>query len=565
MFFLNRLLHPNNNMQILDNKFAEVIQDPDNNIKYLKVVSSDEYNSSELRNDTLYFINDITDQVFKVNDILDVALSNYGSENHLPTTLWILSVDLEVEEVYLWSGNITTGPFTLRKIWKGFKDGALTFDGTWDYVEGEGYATLHTDAEPFVVLINTLNQLYAFPSLRYKIDGSSEKNRAKLVAPAPGSDDRVLKVSVDKGYGSKLYKEQDQGIIIAFVTTNEMQYSLYYTLYCYISNDSDLKNLIGVNERIFTNNEEIISTYVRRLDDYRVGITYNYYENNAIKAGFRYSKRVMSGVAFHPEFFTVKNKFKPSVILYGATRTDNNNEVPIPTFDMVNRKDNSPLMEFKLTFNNKPIEIQTLNPNDPTSKMPHTFLDDSGFEIVNDFPYGLYLDDKGVPSKAVVKSIYTYQDRLFIQLMGNALPKTPFTLKPSANANTNYYVRYEGNNVAPIADTKDSRVNGWFAFTNGLEYRYNINNVSSPTFGGVEVFWGLHTNLHMSTVSSVFFVTSRKTIDMSFSFSPIISTNEENRLEKVVFVDESIQTPNIGFHVGATVSNVIMGGNIIDV
>ena len=558
----------NANANILEYNFAQVVQDPDNIVKYIKVVSSEEFNSLELRNDTLYFINDINEEVSEVTDILDIALSNYGSEDGEPNTLWVLTVDYEMEMIYLWSSAVNKGLFTIRKVWKGFKNGAMAFDGTWDYVRGKDYSVLFTEAEPFVALIRNDDKLFAFPSLNYKTNGGTYE--AKLIAPAESDPEAtVTYVSVDKGYGSKLFKDTDMGMVICFIQANNGSYKIAYSMYTYPSEDTDTKELIGP-ETIFTQNEAITQVTVQRLNDYRVGITYNYNKtvDNILtyKTGFRYSRREYSGVAFHPEFFEIENKFRPSSILYGAVRTDNKNTVPVPRLALENdRRDNSSTLYFQLGLgseqNPQLVKLEALNPNDPNSKGAITLFADAGFEVVNDYPYGYYEVD-GTPSKAEIEWIRAEGTRLIVKLMGDKMPLTPFVLKPNYQSTYSYLLRFDGS-----ADKQQQYgdVKGWFAFTNGTFYEYKKNPKRSWGASADEIFWGLGTSTFLVDWSSCFYATFMTSITIGVELGFYHSTYNNNHMDSVQFITPTLSEPYIRLNVTSGYSNVMSSGGIIDV
>ena len=565
----------NDEVTELDNNFSSVIQDPTGEIKQLKVVSQEEYNTNETRNDVLYFINNINDQIYALNNIIDVALSNYDSEDGQPNKIWVLIADYEMAEIQLVCGDINGGPYTLKKRWTGFTTGAITFDGVWDFEEENTYATLRTNSEPFVALINEAGKLYLFPSLKYRVDGSEVKhNQAIVIESSTGGN--ITLVSVEKGYGSKLYKSTDLGVVISYVDSSNGTDTAYYDLYSYIDETSDTKTLLNMKRRIFSE-ERIYSMYLRRLSDYCLGLTYNYQETVegqlVNKVGFRFSKKFYSGIAFHPEYFALEPTFKVGPIMYGAVRTDNSDQVPLPQFELLNERELltrnlKPELKFKLAFNGEPINLQVLNPKNPlvkTNSLTDIYAS-SAFEIENDYPYEFFLNN-GVPSKAVVKQITLSEDTVYLTLDGDVMPDTPFKIIPTfKNDSDNINIRYDALNLSTmeVSGQKLSKINGWFAFLNGLSFEYEGKgvigaSVSSDYFNLVTI--GFNSNITSSAYTTAFSNAAADILQLNLNHY----SNYYNLLGNVILITKDYTANSITIQNSFSYTNTLGVVRVIDV
>ena len=565
----------NDEVTELDNSFSSVIQDPTGEIKQLKVVSQEEYNTNETRNDVLYFINNVNDQIYALNNIIDVALSNYDSEDGQPNKIWVLIADHEMEEIQLVCGDIKGGPYTLKKRWAGFTKGAITFDGVWDFEEENTYATLRTNSEPFVALINETGKLYLFPSLKYRVDGSEIKHNQAIVIESP-TGGKITLVSVEKGYGSKLYRSTDLGVVISYVDSSNGIDTAYYDLYSYIDENSDTKTLLNMKRNIFSA-ERIYSMYLRRLSDYCLGLTYNYQETVegqlVNKVGFRFSKKFYSGIAFHPEYFALKPTFKVGPIMYGAVRTDNNNQVPIPQFELLNKKDlltknTEPELKFKLAFNGVPVNLQVLNPNNPSVKTNTltSVYASAAFEIENDYPFEFFLNN-GVPSKAVIKYVKISGDVVYLGLEGSVMPETPFKIIPNFSNNAgNINIRYDALNLSTmeVNHQKLSMINGWFTFLNGLGFEYEGKPISGATistdsFNLVSVMF--NCNISSSAYTTAFSNSSVGKVELSINHN----YSFDNQLENVIIIQKEYTAKTITVQNSFSYNNTLGVVKVIDV
>ena len=351
-----------------DGYIKSSLKDPDKNIEYLKVLSQVDYNTTKPDNNTLYFINNIEEPINQIGLILDVVADTKA--------VWVLtyrkdtSSDVESrDQVILWKSAvvnnvITTGGFYKVKTWNGFIDGKLTLDGYWVFDTEDNFEPyLDTLDEPFVVLISDEKELYGFPSLRFERETSEDEeeddidletidisniSKAFKIAgnadPINGEEEEVLYVSVEKGYCSEAFRGNDQGIIVVYLTRQggSSTTKIKYLQYGYIADDSTEK--VWSTERTILSRANIFGVEVRRLSDYRIGITYCYRDgtddngNPINKSNFIYSKkRTYSGTALRTTNFNVPaatTRVGFNRILYGAVRNDNIDKIPEVVMDV---------------------------------------------------------------------------------------------------------------------------------------------------------------------------------------------------------------------------------------
>ena len=502
-----------------DYSLAPLIMNFDNDIKYLKVLSQEDYNEIEPDNDTIYFINNIHENVNSIKNILDVAVSHTKRDSNEPEYIWALTVDEEMEQVSLWRAPFKkSGHYTLVKVYQDFKDGRLTFDGIYEYNEDYTQATLITNNEPFLVLIRSNGQLRAFPNLNTK-----DLNDGELGRQIDGNENNpVITCSVEKGYCSELFKEYDQGIVIAYSIFTSGHYELRYRQFRYVNPSDSVRQLAGI-VNICNKSEKIFNIAVRRLNDYRLGITYNYWvEENNEKISyteFRYSKRLYVGLAYHPENIKIKGLPEIGQILYGAVRNDNiiGPEQPFLSLtedlNTVKVKDPKSLnasltidateLIFGLTAdddpeNPNPIKIELINiDKNSTEFTVDEEVDYSkmlGFVIqsswLDDYKFGndVLKNDPDYKTNAAfapeILKIRTEGDKLIVTIRGDGMPLTPFKIIPTASVADVINLRY---NVEPFnIEGQGKNLAGWFALTNFRsselgEVRYRNCGVESAT------------------------------------------------------------------------------------
>ena len=135
---------------------------------------------------------------------------------------------------------------------------AMEFNGTWAKIPKQVAYTIITDEEPYIFAIDALYNLYVWI-------GNDEKNKFLL-------DTSVKDVHALRGYNSIMYREQDQGLICAYLKDGKVYIRAYaYFNEKYVWNDPYV---------ICKEEKEIIDFSIHRLNDYRIGIAYSTEDNN---------------------------------------------------------------------------------------------------------------------------------------------------------------------------------------------------------------------------------------------------------------------------------------------
>ena len=527
-----------------DSDILNLIKDNNKNVRYIKVTSQEDYNQLDISNDTLYFINDITDIELSLHNVLDVAVTNTHKtdkpNNYLPEQVWILTADEEIEEVDLWRSDINftskgriTG-FKLVKRYPNCKDGRIALDGTFEYIDSDVKATFITRSEPFVAVITNEGKLYGIPNLKYDVSHLGEgEEQAWLIA---GTDDEgaspyvkgeVVTCSVERGYFANTHKSQDQGMVVVYALRDGNQYTLNYIQYGYTEDNNPIKSWgphrsikeTEVSDEHGTHREPVPINYpiywiaIRRLTDYRLGITYNYWSGDTSVAKFVYSERTYPGIAYRPEVIKINQKKLPQfgTIVYGAVRNDNIARIERP-FLNPGREATTTEEGIKLEFqfytsdpnlhdkNVRRVPIDLINPEDPTSRtIPYGDKKplDIGLAVVNTFNYAdyetvrdPYFGDKTHAVAAIKRTDSDANNKIIVILNGPNLPMTPFRLIPDNNWGSRINIRFDGSsfNELNIDDSLLSggkiKIQGWFAL-DGLQ-ELNIGKVHTVTMSSVK-------------------------------------------------------------------------------
>ena len=503
----------------VDSKLLPLIKDLDGNIKYASVLSQEDYNTIKPDNDTAYFINNITDEPLSLTNILDVAVSWTNKEDKEPEFIWMLIGDTEIEYVYLYKMPLQSGLPELVKEYEGYVGGCLTFDGIFDYSNDHSKSIIITNNEPFVVLINSDGELYAFPSLKYKTKGTGNYKAIKI----DGSySNPVTAYSVDKGYCSDLFRKDDQGIVVAYAINEDGTSKLCYKQYGYPDMENPTYKLWSGRTEVCSKSEGIFRVNVRRLNDYRLGLTYNYWEtkNNIkiSKTGFRYSKRIYAGVAYHPEVIEISEIPTLKGILYGAitnenpSKVPNAGEMPLPVLQLASISEPRQISEsfdknvgqligkyefdmiYQLSYIDEHIEnyeeeadklaksqlqLEIINKEDLSKIIYQKDSDVNIGELLNwtiesDWPYDNYeleCDPTYGNCTAVpyVKKVSIEKSRIILTLMGEKPPPIPFRIVPNTNWSSQINIRYRADSFNGEEDDKENtncrNLSGWFALS----------------------------------------------------------------------------------------------------
>lgn len=496
------------------------IKDINRDIRKIKVTSQSEYNTNDLSNNTLYFINDINESLSVLNNVTDIAVSNTLKNKDknfaFPEKLWILTKDEDVEEVDLYcttfKSAIQVSDFKLVKRFPDCLDGRIAFDGNFK-VAKDGHPIFVTKGDPFVILITSNYELYAIPNIKYdlKYSGEAEDKAYCIVrAPLPEEVEPSLNVgtvtacSIERGYFSELSYDEDQGMVISYGLTDiSGNYSINYIQYGYSINPSTKKPFVGwgTANRIATLDSPVYWIALRRLTDYRLGLTYNYIKNNVSYGIFKYSQRTFSGLAYRPETIEINPIPKIGPILYGAVRNDNVAKVEEPYLspgDEAETSDNGIKIYFELlntdgtnlfSENLKKINIQILdekNLDDETEDINIKDIIDIGLQITNDYPYPNYVTTRDpffgdkTAAKAIINTIQSTKNKIILTLKSDNIPMTPFSIHTEINKKwkNRINIRYVGNDFNGLVNEetgKEKIINGWFA----------LENVKTVTIGSI--------------------------------------------------------------------------------
>lgn len=194
-------------------------------------------------------------------DLQDLTIKQL-IENDTPEEIWAIGIDanevLVKSRPYNNTDTTTTTAWTPKYAMGPGIAAAIEFDGNWVLRNKAQTYTIITEEEPFIFILELDNTLVV-----YKGDDVTTR---KIL------DTGVTSMSVVRGYKSKKYKEQDQGVICAYIKDN---------LPCYVNYTYDgvTGNYSWSSPRLIAN-QEAQEVYVQRLNDYRVGFLVSNYKNN---------------------------------------------------------------------------------------------------------------------------------------------------------------------------------------------------------------------------------------------------------------------------------------------
>lgn len=158
-------------------------------------------------------------------------------------------------------------------------DAAIEFDGTWVLRTGAEKFTIETDDEPWLFWISD-----AAKRTLYAQHGSDESTRFVM-------EEGVNSVHACKGYSSEMYPEQDQGLVVVYVKTDETVWYRQYTL-----NTESGKKVWSNPVRIATS-ESWKEANVHRLNDYRLSFELSNEKHNV----WMITGRTYVGQSVYPE------------------------------------------------------------------------------------------------------------------------------------------------------------------------------------------------------------------------------------------------------------------------
>lgn len=213
-------------------------------------------------------------------DVKDITLRQLMESNG-PDQVWIIGIE---KGKVLVSKRQYSENQTSRPEWKGeYTPGkgiaaAIEFDGSWVLREQAERYTLETQDQPWYFWVDENHVLYGQ-------FGNDEETRIAL-----GTD--VADVSACKGYSSNLFREQDQGLVIAFLKTNGKAFYRQYVL------NTGTGQKQWLSETALEPLEEWTDVRVHRLNDYRIGFELSNSSHNV----WLISERTYVNQASPPQF-----------------------------------------------------------------------------------------------------------------------------------------------------------------------------------------------------------------------------------------------------------------------
>lgn len=188
-------------------------------------------------------------------DVQDISIRQL-SEDFGPDQVWVVGLDNDVatvrstaysiESSYSFEPQYTLGNATMA---------AIEFDGNWVRREASDIFTLETEEFPWVFWVDTNEDLYA----------QKGTDTSTLMLLASG----VKYISAVRGYKSTIYKEKDQGLVVAYIAGEDR--GVYYRAFTY----SDSGYIWDTPYQLECKTGAT-SVAVSRLNDYRLCFAVSY-------------------------------------------------------------------------------------------------------------------------------------------------------------------------------------------------------------------------------------------------------------------------------------------------
>lgn len=183
-------------------------------------------------------------------DVTDITIQQLDGESG-PSEIWAIGIDNEhllvKKRVYQTS--------VVNPSWDFCYDlgegrwGAIEFNGDWVRRDNEGRYTIITETTPFMAYTDKKNVLWCIPG-----DVSAEPIQIA---------ENVTQFTMVRGYKSTEYPDQDQGLVICWVS----QGNVYYKRFAYFAGEYTWLNTVT-----FISTGTIAFAQIHRLNDYRLGI-----------------------------------------------------------------------------------------------------------------------------------------------------------------------------------------------------------------------------------------------------------------------------------------------------
>jgi hypothetical protein len=212
-------------------------------------------------------------------DIRDITMRQLLESNG-PDQIWCIGIE---NKKALLSRREYSDSHKSRQKWEGIYtpgeaiDAAVEFDGDWVLRTGADKFTIETEAEPWLFWITEDHSLYAQ-------HGLDEETRFLM-------DSGIASVHACKGYNSQMYKSQDQGLVVVYVSDDGSACYRQYTL------NTETGEKIWSNAIKLREDEFWKEANVHRLNDYRLGFELTNDRHNL----WMLTERTYVGQSVYPE------------------------------------------------------------------------------------------------------------------------------------------------------------------------------------------------------------------------------------------------------------------------
>ena len=155
----------------------------------------------------------------------------------------------------------------------------------------------------------------------------------------------------------------------------------------------------------------------------------------------------------------------------------------------------------------KKIEIEILDPEDPNANFENNNVADLiGLTVKNSFNYGEDLTSQDPEygdknnSIARITGISTKDNQLIFYLKSHGIPRTPYSIIPTADWGNKINIRFAGSDFNTADLTKN--ISGWFALDGVVGYEDgSLNTVSAPV--ETAIFYGFGVSLVKAVKGSI--------------------------------------------------------------
>lgn len=186
-------------------------------------------------------------------DMRDISIRQL-SQDYGPDEIWIVGIEAgeAIVRKRKYDPKATIGFTPCFSVGHAI-EAAIEFDGDWILRNNDSVDTLETQENPWIFWVDTEGVLHGQL-------GDDETTKVQL-------DTNVSKVYACRGFSSMYYKEQDQGLVLAYLKDGKV----YYTQYVYNPTAKECRwsDIFVLDESL----SNVKSVAVQRLNDYRLGFT----------------------------------------------------------------------------------------------------------------------------------------------------------------------------------------------------------------------------------------------------------------------------------------------------